>query len=66
MTRPLLPSFFIVVGPAETLVIVADALGIPGALRFRTRAHAESWLEKHNADCARGRVRRDFGGEVTA
>ncbi len=66
MTRPLLPAFFVVVGPDERLCILADALGMPGALRFRTRAHAESWLEKHNADCARGRVRRDFGGEVTA
>jgi len=65
VTRSMLPGFFIVVGPDERLVILADTLGIPGALRFRTRAHAEAWLEKHEADVAHGRVRRDFGGEVT-
>lgn len=61
MTRPLLPGFFIVVGPAERLVILADTLGIPGALRFRSISHATSWLEKHEADMSYGRVRRDFG-----
>lgn len=66
MTRPLLPGWFVVVGPNETLVILADTLGIPGALRFRSLSHAQLWLEKHDADCAHGRVRRDFGGEVTA
>lgn len=55
----MLPSFFIVVGPAEKLVIVPDALGLPGALRFRTRDHAENWLAKHE-ECS---VRRDFGPE---
>ena len=65
MTRPLLPGFWVVVGPNETLVILADTLGIPGALRFRSLSHAQLWLEKHEADCSHGRVRRDFGGEVT-
>ena len=58
MTRSLLPGWFIVVGPSEALVIVADTLGMPGALRFRTRRHAEDVLTKLNAD---GRVSRDFG-----
>jgi hypothetical protein len=57
----MLPGFFVVVGPDERLTIVADTLGIPGALRFRTRGHAEAWLEKHYADASHGRVRRDFG-----
>ena len=61
MTRPLLPGFWVAVGPNETLVILADTLGIPGALRFRSLSHAQLWLEKHNADCQHGRVRRDFG-----
>ncbi len=56
MTRPILPGFFIV-------VILADTLGIPGALRFRTRGHAEQWLEKHEADAVAGNVSRRFGGE---
>jgi hypothetical protein len=55
--RGLLPSFFVVVGTDERLTIVPDALGLPGALRFRTRDHAEQWLAKHNAD------ERDFGRE---
>lgn len=55
----LLPGFFIVVGPHERLVIVADTLGMPGAMRFRTRLHAEAVLEKILADG--GLVVRDFG-----
>lgn len=42
----------------------ADTLGIPGALRFRTRGHAEQWLEKHEADAVAGNVSRRFGGEA--
>lgn len=64
MSRTMLPGFFIVVGPAEKLVILADTLGIPGALRFRTRAHADQWLEKHEADAVAGNVARRFGGEA--
>jgi len=65
MTRPLLPAFFIVVGKDERLTIVADALGMPGALRFRSRQHAEDWLTKHEADSQHGRTKRDFGPGAT-
>lgn len=47
MTRALLPGFFIVVGADEKLTILADTLGIPGAKRYRTRQHAQDWLDKH-------------------
>lgn len=57
MTRPLLPGFFIVVGTDERLHIVPDALGLPGAMRFRTRDHAELWLQKYSPN------ERDFGSE---
>ena len=60
MTRSLLPAFFIVVGPGETLVIVADTLGMPGAARFRTLVHAESVPEKLLADGTEHRVRAAF------
>lgn len=63
MTRAMLPGHFIVVAPNERLAILADTLGIPGALRFRTRSHAEAWLEKHNADTVSADVARRFGGE---
>lgn len=46
--RSLLPAFFVVVGVDERLTIVSDPLGMPGALRFRTRQHAEDWLQKHD------------------
>jgi len=61
MTRSLLPAFFIVVGPDERLVIVADALGIPGAKRYRTRQHAQDWLDKHEPS----ELRAMFGPEAT-
>lgn len=64
MSRALLPGFFIVVGPDEKLTILADTLGIPGALRFRTLSHARTWLEKHEADAVAGNVARRFGGEA--
>ncbi len=66
MSRALLPGFFIVVGPDEKLTILADTLGIPGALRFRSFSHAQAWLEKHEADTSHGRVKRDFGPEVVS
>ena len=66
MTRPLLPGFWVVVGPNETLVILADTLGMPGALRFRTLDHARGWLAKHEADSQYGRVKRDFGPGASA
>jgi hypothetical protein len=53
----MLPGYYVVVGPGERLTIVADPLGLPGALRFRTRQHAEDWLAKHVND------ERDFGRE---
>lgn len=53
----LLPGFFIVVGKDERLTIVEDPLGLPGAMRFRTRRHAEMWLEKWAPND------RDFGRE---
>ena len=55
--RAMLPGYYVVVGPGERLTIVADPLGLPGALRFRTRQHAEDWLAKHVND------ERDFGRE---
>ncbi len=63
MSRALLPGHFVVVGANERLVILADTLGIPGALRFRTREHAEAWLEKHEADTVSADVARRFGAE---
>jgi hypothetical protein len=53
----MLPGFFIVVGSDERLTIVSDTLGMPGAMRFRTRDHAEMWLQKYAPN------ERDFGRE---
>lgn len=51
------PGFFVVVGEDQRLTIVEDSLGLPGAMRFRTRRHAEDWLQKYAP------TDRDFGRE---
>lgn len=60
MTASVRPGWYVVLGKQDRLVVVEDVMGLPGAMRFRTVAHAISICERLNADLFGV---RDFGPE---